>query len=73
MGGEDGGVMDAWIPIVDSKPEYQDWVLVVYIDAGHRFIDFAECLGDRFETGGGFVIKTATHWMPLPAMPEDGV
>jgi len=63
-----------WISINDRLPDdvSVQGVVAVLVDGEHsRIGEYADNYG-RFVYHGGPIIGKVTHWMPLPAAPEQG-
>ncbi|EQA3420201.1 DUF551 domain-containing protein [Cronobacter dublinensis] len=75
--------MSEWIKCSERMPENDDYVLVADFDAHYTSCEpnyQIACYGDWFKNnypswdngdGLGVNLKTITHWMPLPAPPDE--
>lgn len=66
MSNSDNG---GWRPI-ETAPRDGTWVLAIWSQSP-RTIEAARVFGSgSWETGGEDGLRTPTHWMPLPSLPE---
>jgi hypothetical protein len=60
--------MNRWIPVEERLPEKYQEVIVLRSDDGCEKAKFSEVFYSM--QNFAFIIKTVTHWMPLPEKPE---
>lgn len=71
-------VSDTWIPVSERMPEDEQEVLTIN-RMGHRFVSFFDkhsgLFFDRIDAPAACCIEhvLVTHWMPLPAAPQEVV
>ena len=65
--------MSKWISVNDRLPKgnYDSDLVDVYSVLQGRIIDCNYINNDYWMTGTGYEIDDVTHWMPLPAPPEN--
>ncbi|HGT2812987.1 TPA: DUF551 domain-containing protein [Klebsiella pneumoniae] len=69
-------VADRWIPVSERMPEDEQEVLTIN-KMGHRFVSFFDkhsgLFFDRLDAPAACCIEhvLVTHWMPLPAAPQE--
>ena len=69
-------VVSGWIPVSEQMPEDQQEVLTIN-KMGHRFVSFFDkhsgLFFDRLDAPAACCIEhvLVTHWMPLPAAPQE--
>ncbi len=66
-------IPDRWIPVSERMPEERETVVLVADERGIVWcaeIQDGEIYPDEFPGTRGFGCSEATHWMPLPAVPE---
>ncbi|HCB0640809.1 TPA: DUF551 domain-containing protein [Klebsiella variicola subsp. variicola] len=69
-------IPDAWIPVSERMPEDEQEVLTIN-RMGHRFVSFFDkhsgLYFDRLDAPAACCIEhvLVTHWMPLPAAPQE--
>ncbi|HBZ7517213.1 TPA: DUF551 domain-containing protein [Klebsiella pneumoniae] len=69
-------IPDAWIPVSERMPEDEQEVLTIN-KMGHRFVSFFDkhsgLFFDRLDAPAACCIEhvLVTHWMPLPAAPQE--
>ena len=69
-------VSDGWIPVSERMPEDEQEVLTIN-KMGHRFVSFFDkhsgLFFDRLDAPAACCIEhvLVTHWMPLPAAPQE--
>lgn len=69
-------VADRWIPVSERMPEDEQEVLTIN-KMGHRFVSFFDkhsgLFFDRLDAPAAYCIERVlvTHWMPLPAAPQE--
>ena len=59
-----------WIPVTEELPEPSTEVLVLTDAGGIRQGYIGHATG-HWCSGGFVMVPTVTHWMPLPAPPEE--
>lgn len=76
--GNSPGIPDAWIPVSERMPEDEQEVLTIN-RMGHRFVSFFDkhsgLFFDRLDAPAACCIEhvLVTHWMELPAAPQEVV
>ncbi|HBQ8416443.1 TPA: DUF551 domain-containing protein [Klebsiella pneumoniae] len=76
-GSEPATVPGTWIPVSERMPEDEQEVLTIN-RMGHRFVSFFDkhsgLFFDRLDAPAACCIEhvLVTHWMPLPAAPQEG-
>ncbi|MRE26382.1 DUF551 domain-containing protein [Klebsiella quasipneumoniae] len=69
-------IPDTWIPVSERMPEDEQEVLTIN-KMGHRFVSFFDkhsgLFFDRLDAPAACCIEhvLVTHWMPLPAGPQE--
>ncbi len=69
-------IPDTWIPVSERMPEDEQEVLTIN-KMGHRFVSFFDkhsgLFFDRLDAPAACCIEhvLVTHWMPLPAAPQE--
>lgn len=69
-------IPDTWIPVSERMPEDEQEVLTIN-RMGHRFVSFFDkhsgLFFDRLDAPAACCIEhvLVTHWMPLPAAPQE--
>ncbi|UZI91152.1 DUF551 domain-containing protein [Klebsiella pneumoniae] len=75
-GGDHATVPGKWIPVSERMPEDEQEVLTIN-KMGHRFVSFFDkhsgLFFDRLDAPAACCIEhvLVTHWMPLPAAPQE--
>ncbi|HBT4961175.1 TPA: DUF551 domain-containing protein [Klebsiella quasipneumoniae] len=75
-GSEPATVPGKWIPVSERMPEDEQEVLTIN-KMGHRFVSFFDkhsgLFFDRLDAPAACCIEhvLVTHWMPLPAAPQE--
>ncbi|HEE1058524.1 TPA: DUF551 domain-containing protein [Klebsiella pneumoniae] len=75
-GSEPATVPGKWIPVSEQMPEDEQEVLTIN-KMGHRFVSFFDkhsgLFFDRLDAPAACCIEhmLVTHWMPLPAAPQE--
>ncbi|HID3158894.1 TPA: DUF551 domain-containing protein [Klebsiella pneumoniae] len=75
-GGDHATVPGTWIPVSERMPEDEQEVLTIN-KMGHRFVSFFDkhsgLFFDRLDAPAACCIERVlvTHWMPLPAAPQE--
>lgn len=67
-------IPDTWIPVSERMPEDGEHVIVFHPRDGVMQITFFFAYGkwwDAAEDDGGLAKSYFTHWMPLPAAPQE--
>ncbi|HAT2831875.1 TPA: DUF551 domain-containing protein [Klebsiella oxytoca] len=67
-------VIPGWIPVSELMPEERETVVLVADERGIVWcaeIQDGEIYPDEFPGTRGFGCAEATHWMPLPAAPQE--
>lgn len=67
-------IPDTWIPVSERMPEERETVVLVADERGIVWcaeIQDGEIYPDEFPGTRGFGCSEATHWMPLPAAPQE--
>ncbi|HCB1502620.1 TPA: DUF551 domain-containing protein [Klebsiella michiganensis] len=67
-------IPDRWIPVSERMPEERETVVLVADERGIVWcaeIQDGEIYPDEFPGTRGFGCAEATHWMPLPAAPQE--
>lgn len=73
-GSEPATVPGKWIPVSERMPEERETVVLVADERGIVWcaeIQDGEIYPDEFPGTRGFGCAEATHWMPLPAAPQE--
>lgn len=75
-GSEPATVPGKWIPVSERMPDDEQEVLTIN-KMGHRFVSFFDkhsgLFFDRLDAPAACCIEhvLVTHWMPLPAAPQE--
>ena len=68
-----------WIKISDKTPKEGQRVITYFEHTGRSIMEYHSLEGTKdaafgenlFTSHSGFLTDDATHWMPLPSIPED--